>query len=229
VMGDMQATPDTAVNSGTALLLLRLQADDFLNGPQAAGQAWVGATTPCCQSPQSPVACAAEAQATCFKGNHVFQVDPSSPQDTLFAGSLGGGSFSMTAPKLRVLFPFSGAGVIDLDLIAVQLKGTFDGLEVKAGVLAGALSKSEVNSKVVPMVATMLSVTLADPSVSAATKAQISALFDADKDGIVSPQEVSQNPLILTFLSGDVDADGDGQLDLSLGIGYSAVPAVIDK
>ncbi len=227
LMGDLQSSVDGAVNAGTTILLFRFQATDFVNAAAAAGQAWIGAKASCCTTPLDKPACAAEALTTCFKGDYAFSIDPSSPKDAILGGSISAGTLSMTAPKLRLVLPITSVGVIDVELKAVQLKGTFNGLKLDAGVLAGAISKTEVQNKLIPTVATMLDTTLKSPQVAQATKDQILALFDQNKDGTVSTQEVAGNALILTFLAGDVDVDNDGEMDLSLGLGLTAVPAVI--
>ncbi len=223
---DSQGSVDAAVNSGTALLLLRLQADSFTNAPLAAGKAWLAAPTSCCTNPASAAACAAEAKATCFKGDHVFAVDPASQPATL-GGKIAGGQIAMSGGRFVIRLPLLGAGALELALSTVQLRGRFAGLGIEEGVLAGALAKTEVDGKLIPAMAALLDSNLKSPQTPPSLKQQIQNLFDQNKDGTISAKEVAGNPLITTFLSGDVDADGDGSLDLSLGVGFTAVPAVI--
>jgi hypothetical protein len=229
VMGDLQGSVDGAVNSGTTVVLMRMQAASFSDEPAAKGQAWIGAKTTCCAKPDDKTACATEAAATCFKGDFKFEVDPASPTDAILSGKIASSNATMSAPKLQLSLPITNAGVLKLNLKAVQLRGKLDATGMTDGVLAGALSKEEVDNSLIPTVTDMLNTTLKDPAFSQATKDQILNLFDANKDKTLTKDEVAGNALITTFLAGDVDVDKDGAMDLSLGIGFTAAGAAINK
>ncbi len=92
---------------------------------------------------------------------------------------------------------------------------------------APAIPPAEVSGVLVPAIASMLDRRLKDTTTPSATRATIQAIFDANKDGTLSDSEAASNPLIKTFLAGDVDVDSDGVEELSLGLGFTAVGAVI--
>ncbi len=226
----LQDSVDAAVNAGTTVILARVHAKDFANDTAAAGQAWVGAPATCCPTsgtPVDPAKCKTEAPTTCFKGDFSFTVDPTSPKDATMSGSITAGALSFTADALTLTIPLTGAGTITVNMKAVQFKGTISDTGIANGILAGAIPKKDVDESLIPNVATMLNNTLSDSTVTQATKDQIKTLFDTDKDGKITKEEVANNSLIKLFLAGDVDVDGDGANELSLGIGFSGVKAVI--
>jgi hypothetical protein len=229
---DLQGSVDRGVNSGMTLLLARLQAADFANDPGTKGQLWTGAQVACCSSPTSPT-CAAEAKASCFKGDYSFSPAASSPQNLYAGGSIAAGKLSLFAGTLVLPLPITTAGTLDLMLKGAQIRGTLAAAApatttITDGVLAGAIPKSEIDNKIIPGVALMIDATLKDPATPQSTKSQILMLFDADKDGTITTQEVAGNALVKTFLAGDVDVDGDGVYELSVGVGFEAVGAVIN-
>ncbi|MCC6748996.1 MAG: hypothetical protein IT371_15155 [Deltaproteobacteria bacterium] len=225
----LQASIDHNVNQGKALILLRLQAKDFANAPSAAAQAWLGKQTACCTSTAAgeESKCADEAAKTCFAGSGEFEIDPTAPKDALFGGSITSGAIKFGPAKLNISLPITDAGTLTVSLQKAQFMGKFDGSKITEGVLAGGVTKADLDNNVIPTVATLLDKTAKDPKTSATTKNQILNLFDANKDGTITKDEVAKNDLIKTFLAGDVDVDGDGTPELSLGIGFSAVLAKI--
>ena len=79
----------------------------------------------------------------------------------------------------------------------------------------------------IPALATLIDGIVKDPNTTVTTRTQLLNLFDANNDGTITTAEVSGNSLIQTFLAGDVDVNNDGNLDLSLGVGFSAISATI--
>jgi hypothetical protein len=233
VLADLQGSVDGAVNNGTTVILLRFQSTNFTDDPNTLGQNWIGAkpaNPPCCAKPDDKAACATESKTTCFKGDFKFEVDANSPQDAVFGGKITASTLDMKASVLPLKIPITTAGVIQLNLKSAQLKGKLGATGITDGVLAGAISKKEVDTVLIPTVAKMMQDTLADPKTPQSTKDQMLNLFDkSPKDGKITEQEVKENPLITTFLSGDVDVDKDGELDLSLGVGFEGAGAVINK
>jgi hypothetical protein len=229
--GDMpiQESVDEGVFKGSTLLLFRLQASDFVNEAAAKAQAWVGEGQTCCTTIDDVATCKTEAEQTCFNGSHTFYPDPASPDDALFNGKITAGEMLFGPAKMRFVLPFSDID-LELDLKAVYITGTMgsDGKSITDGVLAGAISQEELDSKLLPSVATMLDDTLNDPDGNQSTKDTIKTLFDTDDNGSISLEEVKGNSIISTFLAGDVDVDNDGVMELSLGVGFDAISAVID-
>jgi hypothetical protein len=235
---NFQDSVDQSVNSGKTIILMRIQAGDLMNEPNAAGQTWVGAETACCPTAgDDRPKCADEAAKTCFNPAKAssFKVGSSSPKDATFAGKIAAGNMSCSASKLQLTLALSSAPTVpplSLNLIGVQVRGTLaaSGTSITDGVLAGAATQAEVDNNLIPTVAKMLSATLSDPTVQKTTKDAIITIFDTSPtDGKIDVKEVSDNKLIKSFLTPDVDGDGDGIPELlSLGIGYNALSAIIE-
>lgn len=227
---DIQGTVDKGVTSGDALVLLRLQAKDLVNTGSAAAQGWTAAQKQCCTNRDDVTGCAAEARNKCFGGSTTFAPAPDAPEGGVFGGSISAGAMRMGPSKLRFVLPVS-AVKLSLTLEAVHLAGKVaaDGKSISEGVLAGAISKSDLDNTVIPTVAQMLNATLNDPKTDATVKETLQNLFDTeDPKGEITTAEVASNQLIKTFLGGDVDVDGDGVKELSLGVGFEAVSCVIN-
>jgi hypothetical protein len=226
----LQDSVDAAVNAGTTVVLLRVQAASWTDDAATLGQSWIGAKASCCKTPEDRPSCATETQTTCFAGSFQFIPDTTSPS-TLFSGKIAASVVSLGASSMKLVLPLTGAGTLDLTLDSVQVKGTVASGspdKITGGVLAGAISTDEIQNKLMPTVATMLTTTLKDPASTQATKDQITTLFDTNKDGTITKEELANNGLISTVLSGDVDLNGDKTVDhLSLGVGFEAVKAVI--
>ena len=223
---DLQQAMDAAVNQGSALVLLRLQATSFDNDPAASARAWLAAPEVCCTVPQSPTQCAAQAKASCFSGTHAFQPDPADPQGSLLGGPILNGKLDFGPGSMKLPLLFAGSG-LTLDLTAARIEGTIVGQTITNGVLSGAVEQAQLKSTLIPTLAKMLDSTVKDPSADPAVKDVIQTLFDSNHDGGISASEVLNSTIIKTFLGGDVDVDNDGVMELTLGLGFEAVPAVI--
>lgn len=227
---DIQATLSQTVNEGGTIVLFKIQATDFSNDPNAAAQAWLGEDKKCCPNAgKDATKCATEAKTTCWSGSAEFTIASSSPKDATFPGSISGGKIKFGPAELSLELPLTSAGAISLSLKQAQFTGTLstDGKTITDGKLSGAITKSDLDNNVIPAVAKLLDSTIKGTTVSDDTKKQIKNLFDKNSDGTITKEEVAGNDLIKTFLAGDVDIDGDGKSELSLGIGFKAVGAVI--
>lgn len=223
----LQEELDGSVYSGDAVMLIRLQAASFTDAPSAVAQAWRGANQTCCTDSKDVAACKAEAAAGCFSGNHVFTPHPTDDYSTILGGAITAGAIRYGPSKLTLALNISGGSTLDLSLLSVYLLGRLDSPGIADGVIAGALPKAELDGKVIPAITDILNNELTDPSTPQATIDTILSLFDSNADKIIAVSEVQGNALIQSFLGGDVDVDKDGTMELSLGIGFEAVPAVI--
>lgn len=231
---DLQKSINNAVNQGTTIMLMRMQAQNFATVATAASQAWVGQKMACCTSTTDDAQCAAEAKAGCFGGSHTFYTNnTASDPKAIFGGSITGGKFKFGSrtSTMSLNLPITNAGALELNLKGVYLMGDVNsaGTKITNGILAGVVTKEDLDTKLLPQIATMLNDTLNDATVEQTTKDTIKTLFDTDTDGQISEAEVKDNALIKTFLAGDVDVDGDGKMELSLGISFTATSAVIDE
>jgi hypothetical protein len=102
--------------------------------------------------------------------------------------------------------------------------------KVTGGQINGALKKEDVDGKVLPAVAALVTAQVQDPMASAAVK-----MFDTNMDGTVTVEELKGNSLITNFLAPDIQLFENGVYkpnpaktnkdSLSLGIQFTAVKA----
>jgi len=229
---DIQSGIDNAVCAGKTIDLLRVKASSLTTAPAVLGHSWVGADAKCCTltsclDPYNKTKCIASAKTKCFSGTGSFKPDAKYPKAMILAGSIAAKKLSLGPGKLIIRVTLSSMGSMDLALVGATIKGTIDSDGIASGVLAGAIPQTVLKNSVMPNLATILNGVLKDPAISASAKAMIKTLFDTNSDGVISVAEVTSNALIKTFLSGDVDIDGDGYMELSVGLGFTAVKAKI--
>lgn len=104
----------------------------------------------------------------------------------------------------------------------------------KAGEIHGLLKRSDLNEQVKPALATAYAAEIALDTSAGSRGATALSLFDSDKDGVVTAQEVQDNQILQTSFAPDIDAfDAAGKFapsvdgledSLSVGIGFSAQP-----
>jgi len=223
---DIQESMDMSVYSGALLQLMRVFSNSLVTDPGAVLQSWAGQAQSCCTALTSN-ACWAQSSQTCFNGSHGFSPDPASPTGTLLTGTILGGNIAFTASTMKLNLPLTTAGILSLNLKAVHIKGVISAGGITSGIIAGAIPKWDVDNVVIPAVATQLDQYIKDPSSDPMTVLTIKVMFDANSDGNITTQEVANSALIKTFLGGDVDVDNDGVNELSVGLGFTGVGAVI--
>ncbi|MCA9671746.1 MAG: hypothetical protein KC503_39375 [Myxococcales bacterium] len=218
-----------SVLSGSTILLMRVYAADFKNHVGTVGRYYLGSDRVCCTDQSSLAACRPQAMTTCFDGKTSFDVDSTQPATDL-KGSISGGQLTLGAKVLPIFVKISGSQPVQVPLSGAIVKGTLhDDGSLSNGSIAGGLSQATIDGVLIPELAKLITDEINDPNTSQSTRDQLINLFDANKDNTVSAAEVKGNSLVSQLLKGDVDVDGDGKLDLTLGVGFEAVGAVIRK
>ena len=217
----LQEEVDLSVYKGSTLVLMRLKAASLTSTPAAKLQTWLGDSKTCCTNTSSLSACKSQAASGCFGGSASMSVASASPKDMIFSGAVSGGKLK-AGPSKMILPLDNKGGNYTISLVAVTLTATTSANGLTSGVLSGAIPKSEMDNKLLPMLAAMVDTQYKSPSVDQKTKDLLKSLLDVNKDGSITAAELKSNPLLSNLLAGDVDADGDGSKDLSLGLGFTA-------
>jgi hypothetical protein len=248
LMFDVQGTAQAAVASGASTTLVELRSADpqLKNDPSAHTLLERGA--PVGGGPSD------------FTGMGQFVVDLATPAGA-FTGALINGTFKSANPVTTnepVSFTlqlglFSSTMVVELPLNGAHVQFT-TGTDAASGApgllqgeIHGSIKNADVQSRLVPAIAQLLSAKIqADPT--SATAKMIEQLFDTGNcinadgtmavagDGRIDPCEVASNAIIQNVLAPDVqiyDANGNyapnpanTQRDsLSVGLGFTAVQA----
>jgi len=214
---ELQSTIDKAVNSGQVVSLHMVKANDPLNDTSVSWSIFLG------QKTQS---------APNFDGADKFTIDSAAPVTPPIAGSLTNGHFTGGPGTARVQMFLLGQ-LVTVDLIGVRLEADLSAKGCANGKLGGGVTDEEFRGKLLPAIADGLTL------INKADQAGASALlkvFDADQNGIITVQELENNPLLMIAVSPDMDlldASGkfnpnqDGVKDsYSIGLGFTCVPAV---
>jgi len=231
---EIQSQADQGVNGGHAPILLRITADNWQNDPTSTAQSWPAKKKTCCNIPQNLNTCAAEAKTKCFDGKSTFQATISK-SDPLFKGKITNGKILYGPASMALNLPL-GNFVLPLSLKAAYLKGDLQPTTtvIQNGILAGAIPKFDVDYGLKPQLAKWFDFWYQEAQKAAPNSPQqkkvaetLKMYFDSNKDKKISLDEIQKNQLISTFLQGDVDVDGDKQFELSFGVGFEAVGAII--
>lgn len=231
---DVQSTIDKSVNEGSIILLADFQTKSFTSSSASGIEVFLG------KNPM-PAPCNGSADTTCahhLDGNGSFEVDPNGPTNAALGGKIVGGTFTGGPGNLSLQIAIGGTMPIQLDLIGARAKAsgiteTQIGSGTSGGVIfAGAVTKNDIDTKIIPAIQPQLETTiardctdLATPPMcgcaSGSTGATILSFFDANKDCHVSLDELKTNSLVMSLLQPDVTIDG--QMALSIGVKATAV------
>jgi len=213
---ELQSTLDQAVNSGQVVSLHLVKADDSLNDPSVSWSIFLG------QKTQS---------APSFNGSDKFALDSATPANSPIVGLLASGHFTGGPGSTRVKMFLLGQPV-EVDLVGVRLEADLSSKGCANGKLGGGVTDEEFRGKLLPGIADGLSQIIKVDKAAANTLLQV---FDSDQNGIITVQELENNPLLMIAVSPDMDlldASGkfnprqDGVKDsYSVGLGFTCVPA----
>ena len=217
-----QACTDRLINMGRIVTLFRLRDPGLLGGLGSGAKQWLGHKKACCPKAQSWGECEKESPAVCFSGKGAFDADTST--EALF-GSWPVKSKALWGARAHLRVSLDCNTVVTLPLIEARIEGVLKDGKIVDGVIGGGIRRKDVQAVVYPWLARGLDA--AYKSGDSQTAGMIRQLFDTNGDFSIDADEVANNPLVKTFLSGDVDLDCDGQNELSLGLGFSTVRAVI--
>lgn len=220
-----QSSADKAVADGTLIILMEETSTDATQ--QQANNAGVKLSL-----------AAKVTTAPKYDGTDTFAIDGTT-STAQFLGNISAGTFSSNNPAtattpvtLTIALPLvDGQAPLLIPVTAgrVTFKRGADG-KVTGGQINGALKKEDVDAKVLPAVAALVTAQVKAPDASAAIK-----MFDVNGDGVVTVEELKGNALISNFLAPDIQLFENGVYkpnpaktvkdSLSLGLGFTAVGA----
>jgi hypothetical protein len=228
----VQTATDGAVDDGSILMLADLQTTDFQNATDTGFTIYYGA---------NPMPAPCDSMNTCrqhLSGHGSFSIASNSPHDAELLGTAVSGAFVLGPGHLGVELGFiTGAPPIPLDVIGARVRVfgvTASG--ITSGVLAGAVTTTDINEHVLPALAQsfvplvardcmMLSMPPGCGCVDGTEGKTLIGLFDTSpSDCTISVDEIKNNSLVQSLLSPDVTIEG--QMALSFGVGITAVPAL---
>lgn len=248
---NLQGSIDDTVLQGKIILLANLKATALDMATGVALEVFVGDSATAmpqpCTDPANPTA------QTCgnhLKGTGMFTIAADSPMDAQIVGKIIGGQFTggPGSVTLEITLSATAGAPIQLNLIGARAKipgitATALGSDASPGIIAGAVTQSDLDTKVIPAVQTTVSNQITrdcDPTMktalppcgckSGSTGATVISLFDkAPADCAVTVDEIKNNDLIKTLLAPDVMINGTAALSVGVGVtgttGTYTVPA----
>ncbi|MDB4961796.1 MAG: hypothetical protein JWP01_1795 [Myxococcales bacterium] len=230
---DIQTTIDDAVNEGSIILLVDFQTKDFTNTTAAGIKILLGSNP----MPQPCTDPAMPTPATCGKhlaGTGMFSISSTSPSDAALGGKIINGTFTGGPGDLSLQIALGSTEPLTLDLIGARAKASaITATDIGSVILAGALTESDLNTKVIPAIAAQIApVIAADCTMPASppgcgcmassTGKTVLDLFDGGdgtpKNCMVSVEEIKMNSLIQSLLAPDVTINGVKALSLGIKI-----------
>jgi hypothetical protein len=229
---DVQTPADLAVDRGSTLVLVDLEANGFTNS-EARFTLFGGA------NPQPP-ACTNGADTVCrhhLDGTGSFTVVATSTHDALLAGSLAQ-SVLVTGVNsvghLQIQTNLVTTNPVTLNLVGARVKVSGPSATgITSGVIAGAVTATEIDGTLLPAWQQSFNAAMlkdcpgGPPSCGCVTGSQgkdLQQLFDTNpRDCVISVVEIKNNALIQGLIAPDVTIDG--QQALSLAIGFTATKA----
>lgn len=213
---ELQLTLDQAINSGQLITLHMIKADDFLNDPNASWFIYLA------QGAES---------APTFNGSDVFTLDSATPANSPIIGSLIDGQFTGGPGNAQIKMFLLGQ-LVEVDLIGVRLEATVSVDGCVDGKLGGGITVEEFRGRLLPALAAGLNQIIALDNDAATPLLQA---FDADKDKIITTQELEENIILMIAISPDLDLlDASGEFNpgqdgvndsYSIGLGFTCLPA----
>jgi hypothetical protein len=225
-----QITMDRAVDTGTALTLVDLGANDLTTAANATFTLYKGANP-------MPTPCANAQDTVCRKhlaGTGSFAVDATAPTDTPLAGAITAGKLTAGPGHLTIQFTLADTAPVMITLIGARVELSAVTATAVTGKLGGGISVTDINTKLIPAMrdsfdaqvmkdCTMLQ---SPPTCGCPTNSlgkQLVGLFDTTpNDCSISLSEVQNSSLIMSLLAPDITVEN--MQALSLGIGVHAVP-----
>jgi hypothetical protein len=231
---DVQSTIAEAINEGSIILLLDMQTRSFSSTKGVGFQVKLGD-----KATAMPAPCTDAADTACRKhltGTGSFAVAAGSPDNAAVSGKIVGGTFTGGPGDISLKIALGSTEGIQLDLIGARAKAT--GIaedKIDSVVLAGALTATDLTTKVIPEIHAQIAKIITDACTMPAnadcgcptgTPHTILNLFDKNpKNCAVTVEEIANHSLIQSLLAPDVSIEGNPSL--SLGIKVQAVKGTI--
>lgn len=214
---NIQGTIDTAINTGSIILLVDFQTKDFMKAIAAGLSVEIGANpmpAPC-TNPADTTTCGQH-----LKGTGMFSIATDSPKDALVAGKIVNGTFTGGPGNLSLQIALGTTQPLTLSLLQARAKATAitdAGMMLTVG---GALSADDLNTQIIPAIQVQLTALLdgdclplaqrtgTNCSCRSSSTGLILSLFDGfdgkAKDCQISVDDIKGSPFTKTLLAPDV-------------------------
>jgi hypothetical protein len=226
---------------GDVMHLADLQATSLVDATASAIYVWMGANP-------SPTPCLGPGDTVCGRhltGTAHFDVANTDPVAAMTFGRVSGGHYSGDRGKLTLEIPIiATAAPLTLEIIEARIEVDVAPGALTNGRIAGAITAEFIHDHLLPQLQDAFAVEIVVDCTGVSPNCcfddtngkQLIDLFDADGSCTVSLQELRDSSVLGSVLAPDVDLldsegfPGQDQVleSLSLGLGFTAVPAFYD-
>lgn len=236
---DIQSAVTSDINRGATVTLATVEADAYNNDDSINVSIYNGENS-------DPSPCAGPEDNECGKhlsGSASFDVKSNSSTVAPLTGSVTNSAMAVGQGEVTMQVTFSPTSApLTLNLKNASIEGTLTSSTINDGVIAGAVTDTDMQSDVLPAIvetlneAVVLDCTL-DPAAgngcctdTDSRGADILGLFDGDADCAITLTEFQSNALVQQLLTPDLDLDADANADAySIGLEFTAVGARFTK
>ncbi|MFH1130783.1 MAG: hypothetical protein V1754_05570 [Pseudomonadota bacterium] len=216
---NLQEQLDFALEMGSVLMLIELLGTSIVNDLNSVAQYHLGEDI--------------DQNATDnFSGYEEFLLALDSPPGITLPGIITNGKFVGGPGTVLAALPLlSGEAPVVLTLQKAFLEADVSPAGMANGIIAGAITETELDTELLPALANLLTSVIVDPNGDPGLIGLVKGLFDINpSDGTITANELKNNPLVKLLFKPDVDTNGDGVVDaLSAGIGFTSVSCKINK
>ncbi|MFZ5786570.1 MAG: hypothetical protein ACOY3Y_09040 [Acidobacteriota bacterium] len=215
-----QAYLDGMLTNGGFLLLMDIQGKSIDTEPAAKLQAFLGADLDTPPNAKDN-----------FSGSEELGVQVGSPTDLVLNAAITAKHIKTQPGSLVAPIPF-GTSTTTVSLSKTVVEADLSSTPISAmtkGTICGAIPQTDIDTKLIPQIASDVDATYKSSTTPQATKDAIKIL-DTNGDGTISAQDLKDNLLLKLLLQADVDTNGDKTNDaMSIAIGFTGVACTIKK
>jgi hypothetical protein len=228
---DIQGAINTAISTGSIILLVDVQTKDLANSSAAGFGVKIGAKP-------TPPACTDMNDTTCrhhLDGHGSFQIADGSPTDAVVAGKIVGGAFTGGPGDVTLQLSLgSGMPPITLTLLRARVEATISATGIMDAKVGGLLTQTEIMTAIIPVVQVQANNLLTQSCTRSGqtctctgTGASFLIGLDTNHDCQLSTEEILAFGPVQTALSPDIcTTDSCTTPDgLSIGVPVQAVKA----
>ncbi|HET9620502.1 MAG TPA: hypothetical protein VFP84_03970 [Kofleriaceae bacterium] len=216
---DIQGTVDTAINTGSIILLVDFQTADFANSGAAGLQVKFGAnpTPAACTNPADPATCGQH-----LKGGASFTVAPNSPADAALTGKIVNGTFNSDSGNVSLAIAIGDAATpVQIDLVHARVKAsTISADGIMTANVGGLVTQTALQTSIAPAILNSIQTLV--------TASGCKADGDPKANPVCGCTANTTGATVMGLLDGDVNvANKDCKITLDEVLGFPAVQAVL--
>jgi hypothetical protein len=215
---DFQATIDSKLADGSLIMLFDIKGKTVTDSDPILVKAWMGKDKTTGTTKEQR-----------FNGSAEFTIDATGPTDLSLQGKIAASAMSAGPGNLAIVIPVSGATSPTVSVKSARMFATTADTATNtltAGKIYGLIPWTDVDTKIIPVIADSVNATYHDATTPESIKNIIKTLIPPDASGNITADQLRKAPTLGLLLAPDVDSTGGSKPDsMSVGLGFTAVKA----